>query len=84
MLPFAGNVTAAVLALTATQAAIDRPFDNPALVILHDTIMEIYGLPHCIFGYNIKDTQNNLSQCTPLRILHTFLYMLDYLDYIIL
>ena len=61
MLPFAGNVTAAVVALTATLAAIDQPFNNPALVILHDTIMEIYDLPHCIFG----------SCCNDVRQLHS-------------
>jgi hypothetical protein len=52
MLPFGGNITAAVVALQVTQLAIlGNVFVDDALVELHDAILAVRGSPAtCVYG----------------------------------
>jgi len=52
MLPFNGNITAAVAALHATQLAVSGTvFVDTALVTLHDAILAVRGSPAtCVYG----------------------------------
>lgn len=51
VLPFNGNLTAALAALALTQSALnDNVYTDPALIALHDTVFAVTSSPSCYIG----------------------------------